>query len=89
MESLCANRDVPLVPLWARCHLERPEEPDMVELQRVLVGILCVMMGLVAFTTIQKIGADESCAVFSEPGVETRMPGGTSQHATHVIARPR
>lgn len=35
----------------------------MVELQRVLIAILCVLVGLVAFTTFQTLGNERACAI--------------------------
>jgi len=34
----------------------------MVELQRILVVMLCMLVGLVAFTTFQTLGRDARCA---------------------------
>ena len=41
----------------------------MFELQRVLVTILCVLVGLVALTTFQTLGQEHTC-----------LPDGTPQH---------
>ncbi len=62
-------------------------EMTMLGLQRMLVAMLCVLVGLVVFSTFRAIGNHGACTVQTADG--PARSGFLAAESTHIPVRPR